>query len=73
MRKLRYVSRSGIDVTRTASRVPYRRGLSHILEELDACRGFYLSSGYEFPGRYSRWDIASARPPLEIVSRGRDV
>jgi anthranilate synthase len=45
--------------------------LKHLLRELDGYRGFYLSSGYEFPGRYSRWDIASVRPPLEIVAYGR--
>jgi anthranilate synthase len=40
---------------------------------LDRHRGIYLSSGYEYPGRYSRWDIASTRPPLEIVSYDRRV
>jgi len=45
--------------------------LHHILKELDSRRGFYLSSGYEFPGRYSRWDIAGVAPLIEIVSAGR--
>jgi anthranilate synthase len=45
--------------------------LKHLLRELDTQRGFYLSSGYEYPGRYSRWDIASVRPMLEIVAYGR--
>ena len=35
--------------------------------------GFYLSSGYEYPGRYSRWDFASTCPPLEIISYDRRV
>ena len=43
------------------------------MRELDEYRGVYLSSGYEFPGRYSRWDIVSVRPPLELVSFQRDV
>ncbi len=71
MRQLRYTTRGGIDVIRSVSRIPYRRGLKHLLRELDCYRGIYLSSGYEYPGRYSRWDIASVRPPLEIVARGR--
>jgi anthranilate synthase len=41
-----------------------------LLHELDSQRGFYLSSGYEYPGRYSRWDIGSVRPLLEIVAFG---
>lgn len=73
MRELRYITPSGISVTRTVSKTAYRRGLKHLLRELDRRRGFYLSSGYEYPERYSRWDIASVNPPLEIVARGRQV
>lgn len=73
MRAIQYQTRSGITVTRTMSKVPYRRGLRQLLRELDSYRGFYLSSGYEYPGRYSRWDIASVRPLLEIVAFGRDI
>jgi anthranilate synthase len=36
-------------------------------------RGIYLSSGYEFPGRYSRWDLGSTRPPLEILAFDRRI
>ena len=75
MRELRYTTRNGIAVTRTVSKVPYRKGkgLEHLLRELDTYRGFYLSSGYEYPGRYSRWDIASVRPLVEIVAFGRQM
>jgi anthranilate synthase len=73
MREIRYTTPHGITVTRTASRTAYRRGLRHLLRELDRHRGVYLSSGYEFPGRYSRWDFASTRPPLELISRQREV
>ncbi len=73
MRELRYTTPHGIAVTRRLSKVGYKRGLKHILRELDVHKGVYLSSGYEFPGRYSRWDIASVRPPLEVVSCDRRV
>ncbi len=73
MRELRYSTPHGITVTRTATKIPYRRGLRTLLRELDTHRGVYLSSGYEFPGRYSRWDVASTRPPLELVSTQRQV
>jgi anthranilate synthase len=71
MRQYRYFTRSGIAVTRSLSKAPYKGGLKHLLRELDGQRGFYLSSGYEYPGRYSRWDVASVRPMLEIVASGR--
>ncbi len=75
MRQIRYTTPHGIVVTRGVSKAPYKKGLGlrHLLRELDAYRGFYLSSGYEYPGRYSRWDIASVRPLLEIVSFGREM
>ena len=73
MRAIQYVTPHGISVTRTISKVSYRKGLRHLARELDTCRGIYLSSGYEFPGRYSRWDFASTRPPLEILAFDRRV
>jgi anthranilate synthase len=73
MREISYSTPHGITVTRTASRSGFRKGLRHLLRELDRHRGVYLSSGYEFPGRYSRWDFASTRPPLELISRQREV
>ncbi len=73
MSEYSFTTPHGIAVTRTASKTPFRRGLRHLLRDLDLYRGIYLSSGYEYPGRYSRWDIASTRPPLEIVSYDRRV
>ncbi len=70
---MQYTTPSGIQVTRTESKIAYKRGLKHLLRKLDTQRGVYLSSGYEYPERYSRWDIAAICPPLEIVSLGRDV
>jgi anthranilate synthase len=73
MREIQYSTGHGIRVTRAALREPYKKGLRRLMSELDSSRGFYLSSGYEYPGRYSRWDIASVHPPVEIVSFGRDI
>src|SRR5580658_1449429 len=73
MREVGYRTPHGIDVSRLTSRLPYRRGFGRFLRELDEYRGIYLSSGYEYPGRYSRWDIVSVRPPLELVGFQREV
>src|SRR5437899_10715007 len=73
MPELRYSTPSGIAVTRVVSKVNFKKGLKRLLRDLDSHRGAYLSSGYEFPGRYSRWDFAATRPPLEIVAVDRDV
>ena len=73
MREYRYTTPHGIEVTRTLSKANFGKGLTHLLRDLDRHRGIYLSSGYEYPGRYSRWDIASTCPPLEIVGYDRRV
>ena len=66
-----FTSPSGIQVTRTLSTVPFEASMEDLLARMESRRGFYLSSGYEYPGRYSRWDIASVCPPLEVVGCGR--
>ena len=73
MREYHVTTPHGIQVTRSTSKTNFRKGLQHLLSDLDRHRGIYLSSGYEYPGRYSRWDIASTCPPLEIVAYNRRV
>ena len=73
MSQVQYNTPGGIAVTRQVSRADFATGLQHLVRELDVHRGIYLSSGYEYPGRYSRWDVAATKPPLEIVAWGRHV
>ncbi|HEX5430815.1 MAG TPA: anthranilate synthase component I [Bryobacteraceae bacterium] len=73
MRPESYITPAGILVERADSKIPYHRGLEKLLRKLDTQRGIYLSSGYEYPGRYSRWDIAALAPPLEISAEDRQV
>jgi len=39
-----------------------------IIRKLDTQRGVMLSSRYEYPGRYTRWDIGFVNPPIAIES-----
>jgi len=71
MPQLRYTTPHGITVTRSETKLAFSRGLAHILKQLDSKRGAYFSSGYEYPERYSRWDVATLAPPIEIVGRDR--
>ncbi|HXP57861.1 MAG TPA: anthranilate synthase component I, partial [Streptosporangiaceae bacterium] len=62
----------GVRVTRIAG--PFDPGLlAGIAQAVDDRRGGVLSSGMEYPGRYSRWHIAYADPCVEIVARGRRI
>jgi anthranilate synthase len=62
----------GVGITRTAA--PFDAGaLPDIAAQVDARRGGVLSSGMEYPGRYSRWHMAYVDPCVEIMARGRQV
>jgi anthranilate synthase len=45
--------------------------LTGVMECLDTHRGGIFASDYEYPGRYSRWDVGYVDPPLEMVAQQR--
>jgi anthranilate synthase len=62
----------GVRVTRTAA--PFEPvELDRIAALVDERRGGVMSSGMEYPGRYSRWVMAYADPCAEIIATGRRV
>ncbi len=66
------LTRGGVRVTRTAT--PFDPAeLGRIAALVDQRRGGVMSSGMEYPGRYSRWHMAYADPCAEIVTSGRQV
>ena len=65
-------TRGGVRVTRTAE--PFDPAeLARIAHLIDSRRGGVLSSGMEYPGRYSRWHMAYVDPAVEIVASGRHI
>ncbi len=66
------VTAGGVRVTRTAE--PFgEQVLDTICRQVEGLRGGVLSSGMEYPGRYSRWHMAYVNPCAEIVARGRRI
>ena len=62
----------GVTVTRTAR--PFDPAeLVRIAQAVDRRRGGVMSSGMEYPGRYSRWHMAYMNPPVEVTTHGRYV
>ncbi len=60
----------GVRVTRTAT--PFDPAiLEDLTRQVELRRGGVLSSGMEYPGRYSRWHMAYVDPCVELVARGR--
>jgi anthranilate synthase len=67
-----FVTAAGVRVSRNAA--PFDPALlARITRQADERRGGVLSSGMEYPGRYSRWHVAYVDPCIEIVARGRSI
>ena len=72
-REHRFRTAGGVEVARRTVPVPLASDpVAALAARVDRRRGVLLASSYEYPGRYTRWDIGFADPPVEIVTRGRN-
>jgi anthranilate synthase len=65
-----YTTAGGVRVQRRAVDLPFAHALDGLAARLDKRRGALLSSSYDYPGRYKRWSLGFADPPVGIESRG---
>ena len=72
MEKTAYKTKSGLDVTVTSSKVCSENALKEIIKSADTRKAGIFSSGFEYPGRHARWDIAFKDPALEFSSNKKD-
>jgi len=68
-----YSTPSGISIERRVSSLSTENALNSVRENLRHYAGALFSSGYEYPGRYNRWDIGFSKPPIELRSIQRKV
>ncbi len=66
-----YRTAGGVRITRQKQPISYDGATDDLCQRLDTHRGVLLGSSFDFPGRYSRWDIGFINPPLVITARGR--
>jgi anthranilate synthase len=66
-----YETAGGILVQRVVEEIPVTNAIEPVIHALDTHRGVLLASSYEYPGRYTRWDMGFVDPPLVLVTRGR--
>jgi anthranilate synthase len=67
-----YTTRGGVEVDREIVIQPYSPAAdTALVEALDIRRGVLFSSSFEFPGRYTRWDMGFVDPPLMLTGTGR--
>src|SRR5260221_5203875 len=71
MTRLNYETKGGIRIEREFVGQTYPRADTALADALDERRGVLFSSSFEFPGRYTRWDMGFVDPPLVLTARGR--
>jgi anthranilate synthase len=70
MDEISYLTAGGVRVTRRAE--AFDPGdLAQLTRRVQDGPGGVLSSGMEYPGRYSRWHLAYIDPPVQLAARGR--
>src|SRR5208282_4807558 len=71
MQRTSYLTNGGIQVVREIETRAYNPADTALADALDNRRGVLFSSSFEFPGRYTRWDMGFVDPPLVFTARAR--
>ena len=66
-----FATSGGVLVRCAAAPEAYENARMILVDRLDRRRGVLLSSDFEYPGRYTRWDMGFVDPPLQLVAAGR--
>lgn len=61
----------GVRIHRSQREERYADAILPLESSLDSRRGALLTSSFEYPGRYTRWDIGFVDPPLVFTTRRR--
>jgi len=64
-----YKTQGGVHVEYTQQSLHYKQGINSLLERLDTQRGALFASSFEYPGRYTCWDIGFYNPPLALTCK----
>lgn len=64
-----YKTQGGVEIECSQLLLDYQQGIENLLNHLDSQRGALFASSYEYPGRYTCWDIGFYNPPLAFVCR----
>jgi anthranilate synthase len=70
---IQYRCASGVQARRLTSQLDYATAIDQLADSLDESPGVLLASSFEFPDRYTRWDIGFVNPPLKIAGKDRNL
>ena len=65
-----FTTPGGVDVSCTVTEFDPAL-MASLAQRVEQRRGGVLSSGMEYPGRYSRWEVAYVDPCVEVAARGQ--
>ncbi|WP_158964713.1 anthranilate synthase component I [Chachezhania sediminis] len=71
MTDLSFATAGGVHVARRERPAEYLTASADLARKLDSHHGVLLSSNYEYPGRYTRWEFGFVEPPVMLEARGR--
>ncbi|KTD64801.1 anthranilate synthase [Legionella spiritensis] len=63
----------GVYIEYEQQSLAYENAIESLIEQLDSQRGGLFASNFEYPGRYTCWDIGFCNPPLAIICKRQDI
>lgn len=63
----------GVYIEHQQQQLEYDKAIEPLLDKLDSHRGALFASSFEYPGRYTCWDIGFYNPPLAIICIGKSI
>ena len=63
----------GVHIEYEQHDLAYENAIEPLLERLDTQRGALFASSFEYPGRYTCWDIGFYNPPLALVCKANEI
>ncbi len=63
----------GVSIQYKQQDLEYHQAIEPLLDKLDSYRGALFASSFEYPGRYTCWDIGFYNPPLVITCIGSQI
>lgn len=64
-----FKTQGGVQLEVMQQALDYQHGIESLIERLDSQRGALFASSFEYPGRYTCWDIGFCNPPLALVCK----
>jgi anthranilate synthase len=64
-----FTTAAGLEVSVTVTNISVTTALDSVFGLIDHKKGAIFSSGFDYPGRHSRWDIGFTDPAIEFIAK----